>query len=70
MLPIGRSIVLTKYSRCWCKTRSRERPDIRRDLRSFPVGSYVICYIPLPDGIEVVRVMHKRQDIDANDMGP
>jgi toxin ParE1/3/4 len=30
----------------------------------------VIFYIPLPDGIEVVRVMHGRQDIDADDMGP
>jgi toxin ParE1/3/4 len=46
----------------------RERPDIQRDLRSFPVGSYVIFYVSLPDGIEVVRVMHGRQDIDADDM--
>jgi toxin ParE1/3/4 len=30
----------------------------------------VIFYIPLPDGIEVVRVMNGRQDIDADDMGP
>jgi toxin ParE1/3/4 len=48
----------------------REPADIRRDLRSFPVGSYVVFYIPRPDGIEVVRVMNGRQDIDADDMGP
>jgi toxin ParE1/3/4 len=48
----------------------REPADIRRDLRSFPVGSYVIFSIPRPDGIEVVRVMNGRQDIDADDMGP
>ncbi|MBV8918044.1 type II toxin-antitoxin system RelE/ParE family toxin [Bradyrhizobium sp.] len=47
----------------------RQRVDIQRGLRSFPVGSYVIFYVPLPDGIEVVRVMHGRQDIDADDMG-
>jgi toxin ParE1/3/4 len=47
----------------------RQRADIRRDLRSFPVGSCVIFYVPLSDGIEVVRVMHGRQDIDADDMG-
>ncbi|HTO63621.1 MAG TPA: type II toxin-antitoxin system RelE/ParE family toxin [Bradyrhizobium sp.] len=47
----------------------RQRADIQRGLRSFPVGSYVIFYVPLPDGIEVVRVMHGRQDIDADDMG-
>jgi toxin ParE1/3/4 len=47
----------------------RQRGDIRRGLRSFPVGTYVIFYVPLPDGIEVVRVMHGRQDIDADDIG-
>jgi toxin ParE1/3/4 len=46
----------------------RERPELRKDLRSFPVGSYVVFYVPLSDGIEVVRVMNSRQDIDADDM--
>lgn len=46
----------------------RERPDIQKDLRSFPVGRYVVFYLPLADGIEVVRVMHGQQDIDADDM--
>lgn len=47
----------------------RERPELRKDLRSFPVGSYIVFYIPLSDGVEVIRVMHGRQDIDADDMG-
>jgi toxin ParE1/3/4 len=47
----------------------RARSDLRRDLRSFPVGGYVIFYLPLSDGVEVVRVMNGRQDIDADDMG-
>jgi toxin ParE1/3/4 len=38
------------------------------NLRSFPVGSYVIFYVPQSDGVEVVRIMNGRQDIDANDM--
>jgi toxin ParE1/3/4 len=46
----------------------RERPDLGHDLRSFPAGSYVIFYIALTDGIEVVRVMNGRQDIDADDL--
>ena len=46
----------------------RERPELRRGLRSFPVRNYIIFYIPVPDGIEVVRVMNGRQDIDADDM--
>lgn len=46
----------------------RARPELGPGLRSFPVGNYVIFYIPLPDGIEIVRVMNGRQEIDADDM--
>jgi len=46
----------------------RAREDLALNLRSFPVGSYIIFYIVAPYGIEVVRVMHGRQDIDADDM--
>jgi toxin ParE1/3/4 len=46
----------------------RERPELRKGLRSFPVRNYIIFYIPVPDGIEVIRVMNGRQDIDADDM--
>ena len=34
------------------------RPDIAREVRLFPVRRYVILYRVLPDGIEVVRVVH------------
>ena len=46
----------------------RARDDLSVNLRSFPVGRYVIFYIPVSDGVEVVRVMNSRQDIDADDM--
>jgi len=46
----------------------RARDDLKSNLRSFPVRSYVIFYVPVSDGIEVVRVMHGRQDIGADDM--
>lgn len=46
----------------------REREDLRRGLHSFAVRNYVIFYLPRADGIEVFRVMHRRQDIDADDM--
>jgi toxin ParE1/3/4 len=46
----------------------RPRNELAKDLRSFPVGNYVIFYIPAPDGVEVVRVMNGRQVIDADDM--
>ncbi len=46
----------------------RERRELRLGLRSFAVGNYVIFYVALPDGIEVVRVMHGRQDINSDDL--
>ncbi|MBR0966933.1 type II toxin-antitoxin system RelE/ParE family toxin [Bradyrhizobium diazoefficiens] len=46
----------------------RERRELRLGLRSFAVGNYVIFYVALPDGIEIVRVMHGRQDINSDDL--
>jgi toxin ParE1/3/4 len=34
-------------------------------VRSFPFGRYVVFYMPLDDGIDVVRVLHGARDIDA-----
>jgi toxin ParE1/3/4 len=46
----------------------RARLEFGGDLRSMAVGNYVVFYVALSDGIEIVRVMHGRQDIDADDM--
>jgi toxin ParE1/3/4 len=46
----------------------RERRELRASLRSFPVGNYVIFYVPLLDGVEIIRVMHGRQDIGPDEM--
>lgn len=35
-------------------------------LRSFPVGSYLLFYRPIEDGIELVRVLHGARDIDPD----
>lgn len=43
----------------------RSRPELASDLRSFPVGNYIIFYIPLEDGIEVIRVIRGDRDIEA-----
>ena len=45
----------------------RERRDLQRGLHSFPVRNYLVFYFPLSDDVEVVRIMHGRQDIDADD---
>jgi toxin ParE1/3/4 len=46
----------------------RRRPDLGADLRSFAVENFVIFYRPRSYGIEVVRVVHGRQDIKADDI--
>lgn len=35
-----------------------ERSDIRRGLRTFPVGNYLIIYRQIDGGVEIVRVFH------------
>ena len=46
----------------------RARSEFGDNLRSIAVGNYIVFYATLPDGVEIVRVMHGRQDIDADDM--
>jgi toxin ParE1/3/4 len=46
----------------------RERPDLQRGLRSFPVGSYLVFYVPAARRHRNRCVMHGRQDINADDM--
>lgn len=43
----------------------RARQELADSLRSFPFGRYVIFYVPLEDGIDVVRVLHSARDTDA-----
>jgi toxin ParE1/3/4 len=43
----------------------RARQELAASLRSFPFGRYVIFYVPIENGINVVRVLHSARDIDA-----
>ena len=43
----------------------RSRPELATNLRSFPVGRYVTFYLPLPRGVEIVRVLHAARDIES-----
>ena len=40
------------------------RDDLRDKLRSFLVKPYIVFYIKLDGGIEVVRILHHSRDID------
>jgi toxin ParE1/3/4 len=40
----------------------RARPEIQRNLRSFPYGDYVIFYRAAPVGVTITRVLHGARD--------
>ena len=43
----------------------RARDELAPGLRSLPFGRYVVFYVPLDGGIDVVRVLHGARDVDA-----
>lgn len=42
----------------------RSREDLGSNLRSFPVGDYLIFYVPSKTGITVVRILSGYRDLD------
>lgn len=42
---------------------ARARPELGEGVRSRPVGSVVLYYRPLEDGIELLRVLDGRRDV-------
>jgi toxin ParE1/3/4 len=45
----------------------RARPELRPEIRSFPVGNYILFYRVLPDAVDVVRVLSRYRDISQED---
>ncbi len=43
----------------------RARDELVPGVRSFPFGRYVVFYVPIDKGIDVVRLLHGARDIDA-----
>jgi toxin ParE1/3/4 len=43
----------------------RARPELRADLRSFPVGNYIVIYRPDDQALTIVRVLESHRDIEA-----
>ena len=43
----------------------RERPDLKPNIRSFVVMSWIIFYRVDDDFVEIVRVPHSARDLDA-----
>ena len=43
----------------------RARPELAAGLHSLPVGRYVIFYLPLSNGVDIVRVLHGARDLET-----
>ena len=46
----------------------RKRPELAPEIRSFPVGNFILFYRPIAAGIELVRVRSGYLDIQPEDM--
>jgi len=44
----------------------RLRDEVEVGLRSFPLRGYVIFYASAEEGVEVIRVLHERQDVEES----
>lgn len=55
-----KSILLSEFN-----GMGENRDELIKGLKSFPVGSYLIFFFPLEDGIDIVRVLHGSRDIDT-----
>jgi len=41
----------------------RVREELAPDVRSFPVGNYLLFYRPTQNGVELIRVLHSARDL-------
>ena len=42
------------------------RPERGEDIRSRPAGNYVIYYRPVSGGVEIIRILHGRREVDPD----
>ncbi len=46
-----------------CPITGKNRDELYRGLMSLPVGRHIVFYLNIPDGIEIVRVLHAARDV-------
>jgi len=44
----------------------RQRDEVKAGYRSFPQGRHVLFYLVVPDGIEVIGIVHQSADVDSH----
>lgn len=68
---VGETFVAKLRAKCHAlaalqATVGRTRPELGADIRSFPYGNYVIFFRYIDARFEVVRILERHLDIDAN----
>jgi toxin ParE1/3/4 len=46
----------------------RTRPEFGENLRSFAVDNFVIYYVKVSEGIDILRIIHGRRDFHPDDV--
>lgn len=46
--------------------RGRPCDEVREGYRRYAVGSHVLFYRAQTDGVDVIRILHQRMDVDRN----
>jgi toxin ParE1/3/4 len=67
----GRNTYLARLDACFHLLarephRGRVCDDIRPGYRKYHVGRHLIFYRESPEGVEVIRILHDRMDIEAH----
>jgi toxin ParE1/3/4 len=68
--PIAADRLLARFDRTVRNLASQPQSgkgveELAPNLRFIVVGSYLIFYRPLPDGVEIARIIHGARDITA-----
>lgn len=66
-----RNVYLTRLDECFHllaqePERGRACDDIRPGYRQYHVGRHLIFYRAIEEGIEIVRILHDRMDVEAH----
>lgn len=66
--PAAQSFLGQLEEKCWTLAAyphmGQARESLGSGVQSFPAGRYVIFYRSIPDGIQVLRVLHGARDVE------
>ncbi|NTW83376.1 MAG: type II toxin-antitoxin system RelE/ParE family toxin [Chlorobiaceae bacterium] len=46
-----------------CPVTGKNRDELYRGLMSLPIGRHIVFYLIIPEGIEVIRVLHAAREV-------